>query len=106
MIKLTADDVDTIDSATTGERRYAEKVMALAAPIAGTDHPSKVFISDVMKVARAPSPKAFASMLVRLNSLGLIRLSRCDLPMAFDLEKVGKSEVTHAGSSFHFINVR
>lgn len=106
MIKLTANDVDTLDPATANERRYADKVMALAAPLVGTDHPSKVFISDVMRAAKAPSPKAFASMLVRLNSLGLIRLSRCDLPMAFDLEKVGKSEVTHSGSSFHFINVR
>jgi hypothetical protein len=105
MVELTHDEVDTSEGATVNDRRYAAKLIELAAPLVGTDHDRKVFLADLMRAAHAPSPRVFLRNLVRLNRLGLIRLSRCDLPMAYNLEKVGKSEVTHAGSSFHFLDV-
>ena len=67
----------------------------------------KVFISSVFEEINVKmNLDTFKTILVELNRMGLIRLSRCDMAYAFNRETVLKSETKHMSSTFHFISAK
>lgn len=66
----------------------------------------KVFISAVLdEMDNRVSMEKFREVLVELNQLRLITLSRADMAFALNQTYVRASEFEHMTSTFHFIRI-
>jgi hypothetical protein len=84
----------------------AVRSACLATPRAGRvgGFAPRVWIHAAWAVGRFPETLAeFKRRCVEANRAGLLRLSRCDMPEAFDAYDVGRSEAVDRGATYNLI---
>lgn len=88
---------------------FEEEVLAAAREVVepGMD---RAFISRTYDVVATRRPgltlDAFkAQVLAMHRTLGVVRLSRCDLTAAFDAHEQARSETAYLSATFHFIRL-
>lgn len=96
---------------TMKAQAVAVNELAVATKRASANTTDRVFVAEVfdLLVARGEDEgmtlSQFKALCVELQKAGLVRLTRCDLVMAFGAERVERSECVRMGASFHFIAV-
>lgn len=76
---------------------------ALAAMTPASLGGAKYYLSDIAAHFGGRLDGALGRILTRLAANGLIALSRCDMPRAFDVDKVNASELDRGGATAHFL---
>lgn len=88
----------------------AETILSAAKAVAAKNSEAtlgpKVFISAVLdEMDNRVSMEKFRELLVELNRMMLITLSRADMAYALNQTYVRASEFEHMNSQFHFIRI-
>lgn len=111
--KAKLDVKEGFGDAGKGEEDFAARVKAIVAKVPPGDEkqgsygPIKVFLWRVRQDLKMDKP-TFQRKMVEANRLGLLSLTRFDLPDAIKdkklLDKIYEDEISDLNSTFHFVN--